>query len=39
MCGLGRGETMVDLGRPNIDLTRFLNGPAVHEINGQQVDA
>lgn len=39
MCGLSRGETMVDLGRPNIDLTRFLNGPAVHEINGQQVDA
>ena len=30
---------MKDLGHPNIDLSRFLNAPAVHEINGQQVDA
>ena len=30
---------MKDLGHPNIDLTRFLNTPAVHEINGQSVDA
>ncbi len=30
---------MKGLGYPNIDLTRFLNAPAVHEINGQSVDA
>ena len=30
---------MKDLGHPNIDLTRFLNAPVVHEINGQKVDA
>ena len=30
---------MTDLGHPNIDLTRFLSATAVHEINGQQVDA
>ena len=30
---------MKDLGHPNIDLTRFLSAPAVHEINGQKVDA
>ena len=30
---------MVNLGQPNIDLTRFLNQSPVHEINGQRVDA
>ena len=30
---------MGNLGQPNIDLTRFLNQPPVHEINGQRVDA
>tara|TARA_B100001094_G_scaffold194622_1_gene188499 strand:+ start:86 stop:1477 length:1392 start_codon:yes stop_codon:yes gene_type:complete len=30
---------MKDLGSPNIDLSSFLNAPAVHEINGQKVDA
>tara|TARA_B100001175_G_scaffold65656_1_gene53780 strand:+ start:1026 stop:2444 length:1419 start_codon:yes stop_codon:yes gene_type:complete len=39
MCGSGTGDNMNDLGHPNIDLTRFLNAPVVHEINGQKVDA
>lgn len=30
---------MKDLGTPNIDFTRFFNTPAVHEVNGQKVDA
>ena len=30
---------MVNLGQPNIDLTRFLNESPVHEIDGQRVDA
>ena len=39
MCGSGTGDNMNDLGHPNIDLTRFLSAPVVHEINGQKVDA
>lgn len=30
---------MVNLGQPNIDLTRFLNESPAHEINGKSVDA
>jgi len=32
------GKNLSDLGRPKINLTKFLSTPAVHSINGVKVD-